>query len=83
MRKYIVTYNEVIELNHLLEGQGLNFKLHLRDACGSQSFLMEPFSNCSCEGRYEDMMREVSLYFEKKGIVIKFLENQLQFVIQD
>lgn len=56
MSRIIVTFNEVIELNHRLEEKGLSFKLHLRDACGSQSFTMEPLSECSCEGKYEDMM---------------------------
>lgn len=81
MAKVIVTYNEVIELNHVLEEKGLLFKLHLHDACGSQSFTIEPLSDCSCEGRYEDMEREVTKYFESKGITIRFLDNHLEFVI--
>lgn len=81
MSKKIVTFQEVIELNQLLEEKGLNFKLHLKDACGCQSFWMEPLSNCSCEGRYDDMMREVTKYFLNKGISIQFLENQMQFMV--
>lgn len=81
MRKFIVTFNDVIELNHQLEEKGLSFKLHLRDACGSQSFTMEPLSTCSCEGRYDEMMGEVSAYFERKRIKIQFLEDQLRFTI--
>ena len=51
MSKIIVTFQEVIELNHRLLEKGLSFQLHLRDACGSQSFVMEPLDACSCEGR--------------------------------
>ena len=33
-----ITFNEIIEVNGLLEEKGLNFKVHLRDACGKQYF---------------------------------------------
>lgn len=32
----IITFNEIIEVNGILEQKHLNFKLHLRDACGAQ-----------------------------------------------
>ena len=48
-----ITFNEIIEVNGLLEEKGLNFKVHLRDACGKQSCWIEPLGNCACEGRYE------------------------------
>lgn len=81
MAKIIVTYNEVIELNHILNEKGLSFKLHLHDGCGSQSFTMEPLGNSACEGRCEEMELEVEKYFTGKGIQIRFLENHLGFVI--
>ncbi len=82
MAKTIITYNEVIEINHLLEEKNLQFKLHLHDACGSQSFTVEVLSNCACEGRYEEMKQTIGGYFEKKGIAIRFLENDLEFVLK-
>ena len=36
-----ITFNEIIEVNGLLEEKGLNFKVHLRDACGKQSCWIE------------------------------------------
>ena len=36
-----VSFNDVIELNGILKEKGLNFKIHLRDTCGRQSFWME------------------------------------------
>ena len=81
MSKIIVTYNEVININHLLQEQGLQFKLHLHDACGSQSFTVEPLANCSCEGRYGEMNEVITNYFMEKGIQIRFLDNQLEFYI--
>lgn len=32
-----ITFNEIIEVNGLLEEKGLNFKVHLRDACGGSN----------------------------------------------
>ena len=54
-----ITFNEIIEVNGLLEEKGLNFKVHLRDACGKQSCWIEPLGNCACEGRYEEMYQVV------------------------
>ena len=56
-----VSFNDVIELNGILKEKGLNFKIHLRDTCGRQSFWIEPFGNCACEGKYDEM-------YEKKII---------------
>ena len=38
----IITFNEIIEVNGILEQKHLNFKLHLRDACGAQALWIEP-----------------------------------------
>ena len=50
-----VSFNDVIELNGILKDKGLNFRIHLRDTCGRQSFWIEPLGNCACEGRYDEM----------------------------
>ena len=69
-----ITFNEIIEVNGLLEEKGLNFKVHLRDACGKQSCWIEPLENCACEGRYEEMYQVRS-----KGQKIEFDETKLNF----
>jgi hypothetical protein len=79
MSKTIITYNEIIEINNLLREQSLNYKLHLHDACGSQSFTIEPLGNC--EGQDEKMKDVIINYFSQKGIQVKFLENNLEFII--
>lgn len=76
-----ITFNEVIEVNGLLEEKGLNFKVHLRDACGKQSCWIEPLGNCACEGRYEEMYQVVEEYFESKGQKIEFDETKLNFFV--
>lgn len=83
MARMIVTYNEVIEINHLLEEDNLRFKLHLHDACGSQSFTVEVLSSCACEGRYDEMKQKITQYFMNKGVSVRFLDSNLEFVISD
>lgn len=80
--KIILTYNDIYEVNNILKAKDLKFKLHLHDACGSQSFTIEPLSNCACEGRYEEMKKTVKDCFKAKGVQIRFLENNLEFVIE-
>lgn len=81
MAKMILSFQDVIELNHCLEESGLNFKVHLHDACGNQSFSVEPLGDSACEGCNEEMMKVVSEYFQKKSISIRFLENHFDFVV--
>ena len=52
----IITFNEIIEVNGILEQKHLNFKLHLRDACGAQALWIEPLGNCACEGHYDKIL---------------------------
>lgn len=81
MGRSIVTYNDIIEINRILDETGLSFKLHLHDACGSQSFTVEPLSECTFDNHYEDMKKVIIYYFREKGIAIQFLENGLEFVV--
>jgi len=58
MGNIIITYNQIRDINHILEEKGLYFKLHLHDACGSQSFTIEAEGNPSDEN-YNKMKNEV------------------------
>jgi len=80
MGKYVVTYNEISDMNHSLEDKGLNFKVHLHDACGSQSFTIDALSENN-EEQLEAMKQVVAECFLEKDIVIKFLEDGLEFVM--
>lgn len=37
----VVTTFEIVDCNKALEAEGIAAKLHLRDACGAQSFWLE------------------------------------------
>ena len=62
-----ITFNEMIEVNGLLEEKGLNFKVHLRDACGKQSCWIEPLGNCACEDGMRRCIRLWRSILEIKG----------------
>ena len=81
MGKTIITFGEVIDLNHMLEAKNLSFRIHLHDACGSQSFTIEPTVNCACEDHYDEMKAEVEDYFNEKRISIKFSGDNLSFIV--
>lgn len=81
MARIIIIYNDIIDINHLLEERGLRFHLHMRDACGSQSFWVEVMNSGACEGRYEEMQSVIADYFTAKSISVRFLEDGLNFVI--
>lgn len=76
-----VSFNDVIELNGKLQDRGLNFKVHLRDTCGRQSFWIEPLGNCACEGHYDEMYEELENYFSEKGFHVQYDEEKMNFVV--
>ena len=76
-----VSFNDVIELNGILKEKGLNFKIHLRDTCGRQSFRIEPFGNCACEGKYDEMYEELEAYFGRKGFSVEYDDQKMNFVV--
>lgn len=76
-----VSFNEVIELNGILEEKGLNFRIHLRDTCGRQSFWIEPLGNCVCEGHYEEMHKVVETFFSEKSYTVQYDDDKMNFVV--
>jgi hypothetical protein len=83
MGKIIVSLNVVVELNHLLEDKGMKYRVHLSDACGNQSFSVEPKDNCVCDGQYEEMNSVIIKHFADKNIQIRFLKDKLNFIIEE
>lgn len=74
-----ISYNDIIEMNGIFQTKGLNFKIHLRDACGKQSCWIEPLGNCACEGHYDEMYTVLEEYFVKKGFTLMYAEDKLNF----
>lgn len=79
----IIAFQEIIELNHILEEKGLSFRIHLRDSCGGQSINIEPLSNCGTEGKNDEMHEVIKEYFSKKRINVQFDESGLFLKLND
>lgn len=71
----IISFNMIIDLNNILKEKSLDFKIHLRDRCGSQSMWIEALSsNVSINSRDElDIL--INDYFAKQHISLKFSDD--------
>lgn len=76
----IMTYNDVADVNEYLKSKGLNYKVHMHDLCGSQSFTIKPVDNTENIGTVA-AKTETCTYFNQKGMELIFAENNLDFVI--
>ena len=81
MSKKIITITEIVEVNQVLTSKGLPFKVHLHDACGNQSFHVEPLEGCDNKDTINNMKEEVIRYFQGKYLKVRFLENNRDFII--
>lgn len=77
----IISFNEIIACNDYLKEKNLDFKVHIRDACGRQSFWIEPLSGQE-ENEYGIMYSALASYFLKLGAVIKYDENKIDFWVE-
>jgi len=90
----IVSFNQIIELNQLLQKKDLQFKIHIRDACGAQSFWIEQLDNSDRIGIKEDINEEIyedineeiyntiDEYFKNNKMTVVYHENKLHFTIK-
>lgn len=86
----IVSFNQVIEVNKLLDKKELPFKLHIRDACGGQSFYIEQLPMDEKEGvytpipeeLYERMNDTITQYFKAANMQVVYENDKLNFTIQ-
>ena len=77
-----ITFNEIIEVNGLLEEKGLNFKVHLRDACG-KAVMLDRTVRETVHAK-DGMRRCIRLWrsiFRRKGQKIAFDETKLNFLL--
>lgn len=76
--KYI-SIGEIVECNALLKAKRLNFRIHLRDACGKQSCWIEPLVDFEGEECWEKMYRELETFFNNLGYNLIFDKDNLNF----
>lgn len=70
--KVIITFNEVAELNQLVEGQKLPYRIHLRDTCNAQSLWIEDIAAGAPVAADDDMHQLLENHFDKQGIKVHF-----------
>jgi len=78
----IVSFNQIIELNHLLQKKDLQFKVHIRDACGAQSFYIEKLEDSNRLEMDEDLFNTIDDYFKNERMIVVYLEDKYRFKIQ-
>jgi len=78
----IVSFNQIIELNHLLQKKDLQFKVHIRDACGAQSFYIEPLEDSNRVETDEDLFNTIDDYFKNEKMIVVYLDDKYRFKIQ-
>ena len=42
---------------------------------------IEPFGNCACEGKYDEMYEELEAYFGRKGFSVEYDDQKMNFVV--
>ncbi|SEW46095.1 RDAC family protein [[Clostridium] fimetarium] len=86
----IVSFNQIIELNHLLQKKELQCKVHIRDACGAQSFYIEQLvdndrigiNNDINEDINKDIYNTIDEYFQSNKMIVVYRNDKHNFTIQ-
>lgn len=77
----ILAIGDIIECNGRLKEERLPFILHMRDACGGQSFWLESMGEVT-EDEKEQMEHVIHNFLSEKGMLPVFDHTKLQFTIQ-
>ena len=82
----IVSFNQIIELNHLLQKKELQCKVHIRDACGAQSFYIEKLGDNDRteinEDINENIYNTIDEYFQSNKMIVVYRNDKHNFTIQ-
>lgn len=75
----IVSIHEILECNQLLKDNGLEFKIHLRDACGKQSCFVESLGDSNGTKEYQALYETLEAYFKKLRFQLEYNEDKTNF----
>lgn len=75
----IVSIHEILECNQFLKDSGLEFKIHLRDACGKQSCFVESLSKNNGTAEYQVLYETLEAYFKKLRFQLEYNEDKTNF----
>lgn len=74
----ILSFSQIIELNNLIENNGINNKVHLHDACGGQFFSFEKMQN----DEYSRFKQIISEFVSGNGGTVAFMSDDKSFIIK-
>lgn len=75
----IVSITELLECNSFIKGRGLDFRIHLRDACGKQSCRIESLSDKNGEEQYEKLYQALEDFFNRFRFKLEYGEGKTDF----
>lgn len=88
----IVSIDQVIKMNEILQNRNLPFKIHIRDACGAQSFTIECLdktvpevnrnSSSLLQSKYREMYELLDEYFQSNRMSIVYTEDKMHFTVK-
>ncbi|HBE85376.1 MAG TPA: hypothetical protein DDW53_07945 [Lachnoclostridium sp.] len=75
----IVSITEILQCNEFIKNKGLEFKIHLRDACGKQSCWIETIQETTTSGQWEELYEALEEFFGRLRFKLEYGENKTDF----
>ncbi len=75
----IVSITEILQCNEFIKNKGLDFKIHLRDACGKQSCWIETFQEPTSSGQWEELYKALEEFFGRLRFKLEYGEDKTDF----
>jgi hypothetical protein len=69
----------IVELNKLLAQNNLEFKIHISDTCGKQSFWIEPLNPAVEMASSNELYNLIEEYFQKYTISLAYNTSKTSF----
>lgn len=75
----IITFREIKGINQLLDKVNLNYKIHLSDACGSQSMWIESLNGAPEPQTNPELYLVIDAFFKELGIDLTYTWDKKSF----
>lgn len=75
----IISISELLECNDFIREMGLDFRLHLRDACGKQSCWIESLSRENGKEQHEMLRKAIEEFFSRLKLKLEYGEDKMNF----
>lgn len=75
----IVSITEILQCNEWIKSKGLEFKIHVRDACGKQSCWIEVFQETTSSAQWEELYKTLEEFFGRLRFKIEYGEDKTNF----